>query len=145
MIQLDASVLEEAAIRSLLTLDQVSLDKPSEVKQAGHLAFWLKKLKPLQIIDLKELKAAVDALAGRGLVSGRIDKAQDIPPPRTRFVNETFAILAAVGIARSCGYRICLSAPDFHDLSTSLRYHSFSPSALIAILAAHCQRLAPAP
>lgn len=138
IIELDNEVLHEAAGRALLTIDHVGLSQPNEIKQAGHYAFWIRKLKPLRVLHLDELAEVVRQLTQCGLVTGGISAVQSVlPPVRRLYVNEAFALLAAIGIARRGGYRVNLTSAIFNDLAVSLRYHSFSPSALSAMLMAY--------
>lgn len=91
IISLDLEILQEAAGRGLLTLDHVGLEKPNRLKQAGHFAFWIRKLKPLAVVNLSEFPDLIDELKGRELLGGdgRVTAGQDIvPPPRKRFVSE---------------------------------------------------------
>ena len=138
IIEVDNEILQEAAGRALLTIEHVGLDDPNEIKQAGHYAFWVRKLKPLRVVNLDEMVLACNQLEATGLLKGAPTVSQAIVPPGRRlYVNETFALLAAIGIAREGNYRIELTAKEFNDLAVSLRYHSFSPSALSAILMAY--------
>jgi hypothetical protein len=138
IIELDIEVLQEAAGRAQLTIEHVGMDNPNEIKQAGHYAFWIRKLKPLRVVNIEELAGACDQLVAKGLLKGQLTAIQAIVPPGRRlYVNEAFALLAAVGFAYEGGYRIDFTAKEFNDLAVSLRYHSFSPSALSAILMAY--------
>lgn len=140
IIAIDAGILEEATKRAEITIGQIAIDQPSELKQAGHYAFWARKLKPLRIIDLAELKDTVEQLKGLTLLKGSITEIQDIPTPppdSSLFINELFAILVAVSVARTGGFNVKIEAQPMHDLATTLRYNSFSPAAVSAILQPH--------
>ncbi|MGE5503266.1 MAG: hypothetical protein ACM31L_02475 [Actinomycetota bacterium] len=138
IIALDNEVLQEAAGRALLTIGHVGMEDPNEIKQAGHYAFWIRKLKPLSVVNLDELVSASAQLAEKGLLRGSITAPQSIiPHARRLYLNEAFALIAAIGIAKNGGYDIELNAKQFNDLTVSLRYHSFSPSALSALLMAY--------
>lgn len=138
LLELDTEVLQEAAGRALLTIEHVGLAQPNAIKQAGHYAFWIRKLKPLRVVNLDEHVEATRQLIAQALLRGEISAVQSIVPPGRRlYVNEAFALIAAVGIARDGGYNIEITAPVFNDLAVSLRYHSFSPSALSSMLNAY--------
>jgi len=137
IINVDLEVLQEAAGRAMLTIEHVGMEQPNEIKQAGHYAFWIRKLKPLTVVDLNQLKEAVDELAEQALLKGKIEAVQGtVPPSRRRFVNEMFALLSAIGIAKAGNYNIEMTSTKLHDLAVNLRYHSFSPSALSSMLMA---------
>lgn len=140
IIALDSELLCEAEWRARITLEHVGMVEPNEVKQAGHYAFWIRKLKPLRIVNLESLADEVRQLSKIKMVDGDINRVQDIVTPilaRRLFINETFALLAAIGIAGEGGHYVEMSAKPFHDLVVSLRYHSFSPSAISALLMAY--------
>ena len=59
IIAVDNAILEEASLRAGVTIGQITINQPNELKQAGHYAFWLRKLKPLKIVDLSELKETI--------------------------------------------------------------------------------------
>ncbi|GAA4253270.1 hypothetical protein GBZ26_14325 [Azospirillum formosense] len=136
VIEVDAQVLEEAKIRAAETLIHINMDSPNEIKQAGHYAFWIRKLKPIRIINLAELRSAVDHLSQQGLIRGKIEEIQCSAKPQQAwmFVNELFAVLAALAIAKTGGYDVQIDKRSLHDLATTMRYHSFSPGALVAVL-----------
>jgi hypothetical protein len=141
IIEVDTEIMQEAWARANLTLGHVELDQPNEIKQAAHYAFWIRKLKPLRVLNLSELAATTNELAALGMIRGHVDGMQEtMPQGRRLYVNETFALLAAIGIVRHSGYGIGLShEKKFNDLAISLRYHSFSPSALTGMLMAYVQ------
>jgi hypothetical protein len=143
VIAVDAAILEEAAIRAEITIKQISIVQPNELKQAGHYAFWIRKLKPLKIVDLAVLKETIDQLEELALIRGSITEIQSIPnpPPNSSiFINELFATLAAFAIARTGKFMVSIEAASMHDLATTLRYNSFSPAALSAIIQAHASK-----
>jgi hypothetical protein len=121
IIEVDDAILQEAAGRALLTIEHVRLKEPNAIKQAGHYAFWIRKLKPLRVVNLEQ----------------HVAPQSIVPPARRLYVNEVFAIVAAIGIARAGGYSIAMDPAVLNDLAVSLRYHSFSPNALSAILNAY--------
>lgn len=138
LIELDLEVLQEAAARADLTIGHVGIQFPNALKQAAHYAFWLRKLKPLRVLNVAEHAEVTRQLIADRMLSGSVDKVQStVPPPRRLYVNEAFALLAAIGIARSGGYSAKLNESIFNDLVVSLRYNSFSPSALTAMLNAY--------
>jgi hypothetical protein len=138
IIEADKEILQEAAGRARLTIDHVGMRQPNEIKQAGHYAFWLRKLKPLRVLVLDELAQTVAELERMTYLQGGVTTVQSVVPPGRRlYVNEAFALLAAIGIAKAGGYRMEITPEIFNDLTTSLRYHSFSPSAFSAILMAY--------
>jgi hypothetical protein len=144
IIAVDAAVVEEADARSVITIRQIAIDQPNEIKQAGHYAFWIRKLKPLKIIDLVELKETIVELQKLSLVKGSIEQTQSIqcpPSDASMFINELFAILVAIAICRTGGYRVTIEKQAMHDLATTLRYSSFSPAAISAILQAYASKL----
>lgn len=143
VIEIDHAILDESAIKACETIDHVPKASPNELKQASHFAFWLRKLKPLRVINLNSLQRSIDQLNTDGLIVGKISSVQSIYVPdasRYLFVNELFAIYVASGICRQADHEISLTAATINDLAVSLRYNSFSPSAISAILTAHLDR-----
>ncbi len=144
IIAVDAAILEEAAIRAEITIRQIAIHQPNELKQAGHYAFWIRKLKPLKIVDLVELRETIVELEKLSLIKGSIDQVQSIQcpsPDASMFINELFAIVAAIAICRTGKFMVNMETQAMHDLATTLRYSSFSPTALSAILQAYASKL----
>jgi hypothetical protein len=144
IIAVDAAILEEAAIRAEITIRQIAIHQPNELKQAGHYAFWIRKLKPLKIVDLVELRETIVELEKLSLIKGSIDQVQSIQcpsPDASMFINELFAIVAAIAICRTGKFTVNMETQAMHDLATTLRYSSFSPTALSAILQAYASKL----
>ena len=143
IIAVDAAVIGEAGARAGITIRQISVDQPNEIKQAGHYAFWIRKLKPLKIIDLVELKETIVELGKLSSVKGSIEQTQSIqcpPSDAAMFINELFAILVAIAICKTGGYRVTMEKHAMHDLATTLRYSSFSPAAISAVLQAYASK-----
>lgn len=140
LIEADQEILEEAAGRADLTLEHVGMEQPNEIKQAGHYAFWLRKLKPLRILDPVEHAEVTEQLVAQNFLKGGVHSAQSMPRHARRlYVNEAFSLVAAIGIARTGGIDIAISPSVFNDLTVNLRYHSFSPSALSSMLNAYAR------
>lgn len=140
IIAVDAAILEEAVMRARITINQIAINQPNELKQAGHYAFWIRKLKPLKIVDLAELKEMVNGLRELALIRGSLDQVQSITQPSpssSMFINELFSIAVAIGISRTGGFMANIPSQPMHDLATTLRYNSFSPAAVSAIIQAH--------
>lgn len=139
LIMADRKILDEVGARAALTIGQVNMKEPNELKQAGHIAFWIRKLKPLSIIDPADMAAIIEEMALKGLVRGAVQSAQSVAkkPMRFLYVNEFFALLAAIGICRDARKEVTMPANVIHDIAVSLRYHSFSPSAITAMLSAY--------
>jgi hypothetical protein len=139
IIAVDAAILEEAFMRAQITINQIAIKQPSELKQAGHYAFWIRKLKPLKIVDLVELKEMIIGLEKLDLIKGSIEQIKSpLPRPKSSvFINELFAIMAAISIARTGKFLVNIQEISLHDLTTTLRYNSFSPAAVSAIIQAH--------
>lgn len=142
LIEVDNKILGEAAARAFITLDHLEIENPNPYKQAGHFGFWIRKLKPARVVNLKNFQNLFCQLRDEDLIKGNMEDIEtEEPKPRFKFVNETFGILAAIGIIKNIeGTGPKLGADEFQDLVTNLRYHSFSPSALAAILIARMPR-----
>ena len=138
--ELNHKVAIESALKAFQTLHHTGIDKPNEFKQAGHFAFWIRKLKPLRVVDLRSFQNMYALLREKNLLKGTTSmefiSAPPEPPPEARFINEIFAIFSAIGIIRNgrpgCPSR--LDPPTLNDLIVNLRYHSYSPSAVGAII-----------
>lgn len=144
IIAVDAAILEEAGLRAGITISQIAITQPNELKQAGHYAFWIRKLKPLKIVDLVELRETIFELEKLSLVKGSIEQVQSIQipsPDSSIFINEMFAIVVAIAISRTGGFSINIETQPMHDLATTLRYSSFSPAAVSAILQAYATKV----
>lgn len=138
-ILVDSKVLEECGDKALETLGKLSgIPKPNALKMAGHLAFWIRKLKPFSLYNRDE---QIDLLASLGVAS----PASLLPPgpSPTGFsalmVNELIAISVACGFVEtyhSPKVSLTASAPFINDLAVGLRYHSYSPSSLAILLEA---------
>lgn len=105
-------------IKKLRVVDHV--DTPSEYKVAGLLAFWVRKLKPLQEI-----------LSFTGT-----DQSLDQETLRL-FLNEQFALnlgLSAMAISElngsSDGLRSIILSTSYSDILSHLRYRAISPQAM---------------
>jgi hypothetical protein len=143
IIAVDAAILQEARMRAEITIKQIAIKQPSELKQAGHYAFWIRKLKPLKIVDLVELKEMIVELEKTGLIKGSIEQVQSIAlpsPDSSIFINELFAVVAAIAIAKTGNFAVKMEKAPMHDLTTTLRYNSFSPAAVSAIIQAHATK-----
>ena len=144
IIAVDAQYfLEEAGIKAEITIRQIAIHQPNELKQAGHYAFWIRKLKPLKFIDLVELRETIAELQRLSLIKGSIDQVQLIQcpsPDASLFINELFAIVAAIAICRTGKFTVHIEKQAMHDLATTLRYSSFSPTAVGAILQAYASK-----
>ena len=142
LIDLDQKILGEAAAQASATLGHIGVEQPNHFKQAGHFGFWIRKLKPLRVIDLKNFQDLFCQLRDEDIITGRLNHIKYEPPAsRCRFVNEVFGVLVAIGIIKSSeGTAPELTENDLHDLVANLRYHSFSPSAFAAILEARMPR-----
>jgi len=139
ILEVDMKTLQEAYLRADHTLSGVELDAPNHLKQAAHICFWIRKLKPLKVFRFQSFQDAFVELQEKNLIRGELHHidTQDPPPPRAIYVNEIFAILVAIGVIADGGDVVDLNKWQVNDLAVSLRYHSYSPSALGAIIGAH--------
>lgn len=143
IIDVDRKVLQEAAMRALITLDHLGIEQPNNFKQAGHIGFWIRKLKPLRFVNLKSFQEMFCSLRDSDLIKGHMeDVPVKEPGYRTNYVNETFAVLAAIGhVSAAAQGTPHMPKHVFNDLVTNLRYHSFSPSAFATILEARMPQI----
>lgn len=122
-ISVDISVLDECfcKVEDSLQKNFSSFEapqgyEPSLFKMAGVICFWLRKLKPLSV---------------RG-------KEKD-----NRFVNETVAFLVGYHLVYKFSIERGLRRPHipasyFHDLVTSFRFNSWSPTSMAFLFEAFC-------
>lgn len=139
VIEVDLKILEEAVLRAEQTLNHVGIDAPNHIKQAGHFAFWIRKLKPIRVMHLRYFQEIFAQMVEGKLIKGKMDDVgSEDTKPRARYVNEIFALSVALAILKKGmpGIRFNLNPAIMNDLAVSMRYHSFSPSAMSAILEA---------
>ena len=139
ILEADSKILQEAYLRADHTLLGVELDAPNHLKQAAHVCFWIRKLKPLKVFRTQSFQDAFVEMQERGLIRGELYNIDHPSPPprRSIYINEIFALLVAIGIIADGGDVVDLNKWQVNDLAVSLRYHSFSPNALAAIIGAH--------
>ena len=106
LLALDSDVVAELTSHLQRTVDQIPMDTdPNVAKIAGHVAFWIRKLKPIGHEDSAEVKH------------------------RLLNVNELAALLVGAAICRK-NFKANLRLPNriFFDWASSLRVNSHSPS-----------------
>lgn len=108
-LTIDLVTIDEIDEMAKKTLASFNQNKPSVAKVAGNVAFWIKKLKPLNRAS---------------------DSSNDY-----RVINELAAVLVGAGICNTLGHRsnVEMSAQMLNDLVSSLRYHSYSPNSVAMI------------
>ena len=113
------------------------IPNPNEFKVAGYLMYWVRKLKPFRVFNLGTV---VDILDKEGVRHPfQVSKAPNESVPESierlrMFVNEMAAFYIAIGIIKKEGVPIKPRDVVVHDLIVALRYHTFSPEAVRAIL-----------
>jgi len=107
---------------------------PSPFVIAAHLAFWIRKLKPFRILRLSAFVAYLDERHVPNPFTAAMLERENLENPKTIFVNEMIAVNIAFGIIRSAGFSLKPKPDLVQDFVVSLRYHSFSPNALLIIL-----------
>lgn len=112
--------------------------EPNAFKFGGHLAFWIRKLKPFSLYKRNEM---VEMLQGLGL-----DNAESIVPPsaspdpsgfHSTTINELIAITVACGLVEKYAPnnpQLNIDNYLMNDWVVGLRYHSYSPSSLGILL-----------
>lgn len=119
-VVVDIADLDEAFRRIMKTLQEgfPPVKKPSALKVAGAMCFWIRKLKPFSI--------------------GKSISAH----PMARQVNEALAFMIAYDFVFGAhtkwgtGKKPNISPIFFKDLVASLRYHSHSPHSLVLLFEA---------
>ena len=121
------SIAQEVINNYLEDMDRYTrynkIPEPNVFKKMGHLAFWIRKLKPI--------------------ASAKSNKSAELIP----FINETFAVLTALFYCdyapenpqasykqSHAGYSQTLTKDQWNDLLVYLRYRSVSPHSLMMIL-----------
>jgi len=112
----DVVVIREAFEKAAISLGHAYTGSPNEIKKIGHKIFWIRKLKPIQI-QRKEISDVPD-----------VNKAGQL------FINEYTAILFGFVSLELCGHKPTPSVRLVHDLAANLRYSSFSPGSISAII-----------
>ncbi|MBF0425593.1 MAG: hypothetical protein HQL66_07215 [Magnetococcales bacterium] len=109
---MDLRVVRESFERAGVTLGQVKMD-PNPIKQAGHRAFWVRKLKPFTVNwdSIKDRQTAVSPL----------------------FFNEYVSVMYGFQLLHLSGYKFHVNLDLVHDLITGLRYDAFSPASITAV------------
>lgn len=137
LVLLDGLVFGEAITRAESTISSIDHEEPNHFKQAGHYAFWIRKLKPLSVADTDAYQNAFDYFREKGLIQGEMAVImRHVPKVRGSYISEIFAIIVAIGMVRRYGVELDLNKDRINDLAVNLRYHSFSPSSFSAILEA---------
>jgi len=131
----DRQISQEALIHAGRGFGSIpGIDNPNHFKIAGHLAFWIRKLKPFRIFRISTFAAHLEK---RGL-SHQFPKSvleQENPDhPNALFVNEMIAVNVAFGFICATGTLLRPKPELVQDLIVSLRYNSFSPHAVRIIL-----------
>jgi hypothetical protein len=107
---------------------------PNPFTIAAHLAFWIRKLKPFRILRLSAFVAYLDERRVPNPFTAAMLERENQEDPKTIFVNEMIAVNIAFGIIRSAGIPLKPKPDLVQDFIVSLRYHSFSPNAMLIIL-----------
>ena len=128
---MDKEVAEEVILKAEECLQKIAgIDEPNTLKVAGHYAFWIRKLKPFRVFKIGVL---VEMLNARG-IAHNIDSAAceqtSAGVALHLYLNEMIAVRYATALIKQRGIRLSLRPELLHDLVTSLRYNSYSPSAL---------------
>lgn len=131
----DREISEEAVLEAEKGFGSIpGVPNPNHFKVAGHIAFWVRKLKPFRVF---RISTVIHFLEERGIqhpFPPEMVRTEESGNPLHLFVNEMIAARAAFGIIRAHGTVLRPKPELVHDLITSLRYHSFSPSAIRIIL-----------
>ncbi|MBF0166716.1 MAG: hypothetical protein HQL45_03720 [Alphaproteobacteria bacterium] len=132
-IMIDGGALEECVVmthRSLKSLQNVPA--PNQFKKAGHYAYWIRKLKPLQVITETKLREIL-IKAGKVKEIELTGMSSCKPRPGDRYVNEIFAFCVGAGIIKAYplgGKVVRIKENMFNDLIVTCRYETYSPSSL---------------
>lgn len=131
----DREIAEEAILEAEKGFGSIpGIPHPNHFKVAGHIAFWVRKLKPFRVF---RFSTVIQYLDERGIAHPfppEMSRPEESGNPLHLFVNEMIAARVAFGIIRANGTVLRPRPELVHDLITSLRYHSFSPSAIRIIL-----------
>lgn len=110
------------------------ISRPNHFKIAGHLAFWIRKLKPFRIFRFSTFVAYLDQKGLPHQFPETLLKQENSGNPNTLYINEIIAMKVAFGFIHSAGVTLKPKPELVHDLIISLRYHSFSPNTVRIIL-----------
>lgn len=131
----DREISEEAVLEAEKGFGSIpGIPNPNHFKVAGHIAFWVRKLKPFRVFRFSTFIQYLDEREIAHPFPPEMAQADESGSPLHLFVNEMIAARAAFGIIRAHGTVLRPKPELVHDLITSLRYHSFSPSAIRIIL-----------
>lgn len=138
-VLIDAKVLEECGKKTVETLGKLNgVPTPNALKTAGHLAFWIRKLKPFSLYNRQE---QLKLLKGLGVKNPESVLPSGSSPSgfAAMTINELIAISVACGVVEQFHLpKVSLSpsASLVNDLAVGLRYHSYSPSSLAILFEA---------
>ncbi|MBF0324871.1 hypothetical protein [Magnetospirillum moscoviense] len=106
---MDNKIVEDCAIQARQSLASYNMDSskgvhsaPNHFKEAGHYAYWVRKLKPLQVVSLSGL---VDMLSDCGIVCDCRNGSLPADNPGVVLVNEYAALHVARAIVRAVEQR----------------------------------------
>jgi hypothetical protein len=131
----DRQISQEALIHAGRSFGSIpGIDNPNHFKIAGHLAFWIRKLKPFRIFRLSTVVAHLEKRGLSHPFPEAMLKQENPDNPNALFVNEIIAVNAAFGFICATGTLLRPKPELVQDLIVSLRYNSFSPHAVRIIL-----------
>lgn len=112
-LEIDTDIVQELSEEIKRTIEQIGLNRPNVAKIAGHIVFWIRKLKPIHHSAQSENKYLA--------------------------INEWVAVVVGIAVCRIYFDDNCIDQDNatktvkthsrlFNDFVGSLRVHSHSPS-----------------
>lgn len=151
-IVVDAKVFHEALLRAGRSLEKTKLDgipRPHDHKKAGHYAFWLRKLKPFRIFQLKEIddqlkQVGVTCPVKFQCIDDQIaeEAANFTPRSSHKYVNEIIALWTGIAfiLGPNAAREITMTAPFLRDFLAGLRYDAYTPDNLALLFESIAQQ-----